>query len=104
MPVDPIRLQPFFDRVTSATAAYDTALRAHGVASQMLALNPRSTAARARLKAATQALTEARTALDQARRTLDLERLRDLEVFTTSDPLDGIEVRIPDQSRDMQVR
>ena len=72
MPVDPIRLQPFFDRVTTASATYDVALRAHGEASRVLALNPRSTAARARMRAATQTLGEARTALDQARRTLDI--------------------------------
>ena len=67
MPVDPIRLQPFFDRVTTASATYDTALRAHGEATRALALNPTSAQARARLRAAVQALTTARTALDQAR-------------------------------------
>jgi hypothetical protein len=91
MPVDPIRLQPFFDRVTTASATYDGALRSHDEATRALALNPRSAQARARLRASVQALAEARTALDQARRTLDLERLRDLEgVFTTSDLLDAI--------------
>lgn len=91
MPVDPIRLQPFFDRVSTATATYDGALRAHAVATRALALNPTSPQARARLRTAAQAVAEARTALETARRTLDLERLRDLEgVFTTSDLLDAI--------------
>jgi hypothetical protein len=84
MPVDPIRLQPFFDRVTTASATYDSALRAHAVANRALALNPTSALARARLRAATQAVADARTALDQARRTLDLERLRARRVSTSS--------------------
>ena len=64
MPVDPIRLQPFFDRVSAASATYDAALRAHAVATRALALNPTSAQARARLRAAAQAVAEARTALD----------------------------------------
>ena len=91
MPVDPNRLQPFFDRVSTATATYDGALRAHAVATRAVTLNPTSAQARAQLRAATQAVAVARTALETARRTLDLERLRDLEgVFTTSDLLGAI--------------
>lgn len=91
MPVDPIRLQPFFDRLNTAGTSYDGALRARAVAARALTLNPGSAQARAQLRAATQALAEARSALEEARRTLDLERLRDLQgVFTTSDLLGAI--------------
>jgi hypothetical protein len=91
MPVDPVRLQPFFDRVTAAGGTYDTALRAQAAATRAQSLNPANPQLRARLKAATDAVGEARTALDEARRTLDLERLRDLEVVSTpGDLLDAI--------------
>ena len=53
MPVDPTRLQPFVDRVDTATATYDEALRAQTVATRALALNPTSAQARARLRTAT---------------------------------------------------
>ncbi len=91
MPVDPIRLQPFFERVTSASATHDTALRAQAVATRALALDPASPQLRARVRAATDAVAHARTAIEQARRTLDRERLRDLDgVLTSSDLLGAI--------------
>ena len=90
MPLDPIRLQPFIDRVAAAGSAYDLSLRERAEAERLLEANPRSTQAQLRLRAAMRAVAQARVDLDLARRTLDIERLRDLELVTIGDLLGSI--------------